>query len=600
VNIQASMGSPDETAANRKRVVFRLAQRLRPFWKYVLAALLLIFVSATAQGISPFLIGRSIDVFIAGGDPGGLALVMLALAGVYLISMFAMRFQIYFMSSAGQRMLADLRQEVMDHVHQLSLQTLEEDESGSVMSRLVNDIEAVNVFLSQGLSQSLGALFALVGIVTAMVLIHWQLALVALSIIPLMLVLTGQFAQRARRAFRRTRTTIGEVSAELQEELGGVRVAQAYNRSDINVRRFAVRNAANRDAHVSATAITAAFAPAVDLLSTLDTAIVAGYGGYLAIQGAVSVGVVVAFIQYVQNFFRPLQTVAQMWTQAQAAFAAAERVFELLDTPRRVQDRESAAELLPVRGKVEFCGVSFSYQPGSPVMEEIDFEVKPGQMVALVGPTGAGKTTLISLLLRFYDPEAGTVRVDGQDIRAVRQHSLRSQMALVSQEPFLFTGTIGENIQYGRLEADQDAVEAAARAAHAHDFISRLPGGYSTPIGERGSGLSLGQRQLIAIARAILADPRILILDEATASVDTRTEAQIQRGLASLLHGRTSLVIAHRLSTVRKADVVLVMDKGRIVERGKHSELLALGGLYSRLAGRQSGRQTVVDPGAGG
>lgn len=578
---------PDEGARDRSRVASRLIRYLRPYWLAVLGAFLLILVSAGSQAAGPFLIGVAIDRFILQQDAAGLARAMLLLIGVYLVGMFAMRYQIYLMSWAGQRVLADLRMTITRQVNRLSLRSLEGEETGDLMSRLVNDIEAINSFLGQGLTQSLGALFALIGIIIAMLLLNWQLALAALAVVPLMVLTTGQFARLARRAFRRTRTTIGSVSADMQEELGSVKVAQAFNRGELNVRRFAERNAANRDANVSANAVTSAFAPAMDVLSTIDTAIVAGYGGYLAVHGVVSVGVVVAFLQYVQNFFRPIQTVAQIWTLAQSAFAAAERVFDLIDAEVEIRDTHLAVALPAIEGEVALDEVSFGYDSGLPVLHEVSLRIEAGKTAAVVGPTGAGKTTLASLILRFYDVDRGAVRVDGRDIRAVTQKSLRSQMGVVTQDPFLFSGTVMDNIRYGRLDATDDEAIAAATAANAHDFISRLPQGYQTQVGERGGLLSQGQRQLIAIARAILADPRILILDEATASIDTHTEALIQRGLNRLLEGRTSIVIAHRLSTVRNADLILVLDGGRIVQRGRHEQLLAQEGLYAELYRRQ-------------
>lgn len=579
--------SEDERAKDRGKVLRRLLGYMRPYWLAVAGALVLTMNNAVSQAAGPFLIGRAVDEFISAGDKAGLAWTMAALAGVYLAGFLAMRFQIYLMSWAGQNVLADLRIKIFDKVEELSLQYLEGKEAGDLMSRLVNDIDAINTFLSQGLSQSIGSLLAITGVVVAMISLNWKLALATLAIVPLMLLTTGQFARLARSAFRRTRETIGDVSADLQEELDGVKVAQAFNRSDLNIRRFAERNAANRDANVSANAVTSAFAPAMDVLSTLDTAIVAGYGGFLAVNGMVSVGVVVSFLQYVQNFFRPIQTVAQIWTLAQSALAAAERVFELIDTEADIQDAAGASELPEMDGRVVFDNVTFAYEAGRPVLQDIAFETESGQTVAVVGPTGAGKSTLVSLIPRFYEVSQGAVHLDEHDVRSVTQQSIRKQIGMVLQEPFLFSGSVMENIRYGNLDASDKEVIEAAKAANAHDFIERLPEGYRTEVGERGGMLSQGQRQLVSIARAVLADPRILILDEATASVDTRTEALIQEALAHLLSGRTSFVIAHRLSTVRNADVILALEDGKIVERGDHAELLAKDGLYADLYRRQ-------------
>ena len=585
--MQRMAESAEEKARHQPQVVRRLVSYLKPYGRLVAAAFGLVIISGATQGAGPFLIGQAVDRFIAQNDPAGLARTMLLLVAVYVTGMLTTRFQIFILSRVGQTVLADLRQQVFDKLNGLDLQYLESSQAGDLMSRLVNDIEALNSFFSQGLIQMIGAFFSLVGIVVAMLALNIPLGMAVLITIPILWFTTRQFSRMARRAFRRTRETIGDVSADLEEELGAVKVAQAMNRTGENIRRFAARNAANRDANVSASAVTSAFGPTMELLSTLDTALVAAMGGALAISGTISVGVVVAFLQYVQNFFRPIQTVAQLWTSAQSAFAAAERVFELLDRPPAIQDSPNARPVRQIEGHVALDNVSFAYGSGPMVLNGVSLEARPGQTIAVVGPTGAGKTTLVSLIPRFYDVTGGQVRIDGQDVRELEQRSLRAKMGLVTQDPFLFSGSILENIRYGRLDASDDEVTAAAQASSADEFIQKLPDGYQTEVGERGKMLSQGQRQLVSIARAILADPRILIMDEATASIDTRTEAVIQKALRSLLKGRTSFVIAHRLSTVRNADLVVVIDQNQIVEQGTHSELIARGGLYTELYNRQ-------------
>jgi ATP-binding cassette subfamily B protein/subfamily B ATP-binding cassette protein MsbA len=575
----------DEHAKNTGQVILRLVKYLAPYKNYMLLAFGLVLVSAVSQGLGPRLIGQAVDGAIAKGDKSGLLKIVIALLAVYLLGMFAMRYQIYAMSIAGQKVLADLRAEVFRKLQNLHLQYLEGSQAGDLMSRLSNDIDVLNNFFSQSLAQMVGSLFALIGITVAMLSLDFRLGLAALVVIPLAFYVTKLFSTLSRRAFRKTRSTIGDVSAEMEEQVSGVKVAQAFNRTERNVGEFAKRNAANRDANISANTITSAFAPAMDVLSTLDLALVAAYGGYLAIAGAISIGTVIAFIQYVQNFFRPIQTLAQMWTLAQSAFAAAERIFFLLD--KEIELRDGEKRMPRIEGHIRFEKVGFGYETDVLVLDSVSFDAMPGETVALVGPTGAGKTTLASLIARFYDVTAGSITIDGYDLREVTQHSLRSQMGMVTQSPFLFSGTVMDNIRYGRLDAsDEEAVEAA-KAANAHGFIEKMTEGYQTEVGERGGLLSQGQRQLIAIARALLADPRILILDEATASIDTRTEKLIQEALDRLLAGRTSLVIAHRLSTVRNADKILVLEQGKIVERGKHAELLKNGGLYAELYRRQ-------------
>lgn len=587
----------EERAHDRRVTARRLLAYLKPFWPYLTLVMLLVLLSSGAFAAAPYLIGLAIDQFIAAGDWAGLGRTVLLLGVVYLIVLISMGGQIYLMGWVGQHVLARLRREVFAKLHTLGLSYFDRHDAGDLMSRLTNDIDVLNQLLSNGLAQMIGGLFQMAGIVLAMVLLSWQLALATLSVIPVMLVVVNMLARRARSAFRKTRRTIGDVSVELEEKISGVRVAQAFHREQIDRQRFAELNAANRDANVSAVGITSAFAPAMDVLSTLAMAIVIGVGGSLTFSGLLTVGIVVAFLRYVQMFFRPVQELSTVYAVLQSALAAGERVFTLLDEPPDLIDAPDARPMPPIRGQVVFDHVHFSYasasgngRNGPAVLHDISLRVEPGQIVAIVGPTGAGKTTLVSLLARFYDVTEGRVLIDGLDVRQVTIASLRQQLGIVPQDSFLFAGSVAENIRYGRLTATDQELEEAARAVGAHDFIVNLPEGYQTQLGERGGTLSQGQRQLISLARAVLADPRILILDEATAHVDTRTELTIQRALEKMLRGRTSFVIAHRLSTIRNADQVYVLDGGRLVEQGTHQDLLARGGVYADLYARQFGR----------
>ena len=595
-SIESIAGASQEQAEDKGTTARRLLSELRPHGRRLMLILVLVVVAAAAQAGGPWLIGRAIDLYILRGDADGLAWTMLLLLGVYLVGTFASRGQILQVGSVGQSVLASLRERIFERLLRLPLGYFDRRPAGDLMSRVTNDVDTLNQLLSQGITQLLGSLFSLVGIVIAMLLLDWRLALACFAVIPAMLFTNVYFARRARRAFRTTRETVGDVTAGLQEEIVGIREAQAFNRTEANIERFRERNAANRTANVQAVAITSAFAPAIDVLGTFATALVIGYGGYLVVNGTLTVGLLTAFLIYVQQFFRPIQLASQVYTQAQSALAGGERIYNILDERVEPPDPPEAPKLATVQGRIELGNVSFAYEQGRPVLRDVSFRVEPGQTVALVGPTGAGKTTIANLIPRFYDASEGAVRIDGHDVREVERRSLREQIATVLQEPFLFSGTIAENIGYGRMGASRAEIEAAARAVSAHTFIAALPDGYDTTLGAGGGTLSGGQRQLLSFARAVLADPRILILDEATSNIDTRTEALIQKALATLLKGRTSLVIAHRLSTIRDADLVLVIEAGRIAERGAHAELLKKNGLYANLYRRQF-REPVIPGG---
>jgi ATP-binding cassette, subfamily B, multidrug efflux pump len=582
-SIQSIARAPQERASDRGATTRRLVGELRPYGRSLSLVLVLVVVGALGQAGGPWLIGRAIDENILGNDPPGLFRTMALLFGVYVVSTLAQRGQIRQVGTVGQSVLASMRERIFECLQRLPLGYFDRRPVGDLMSRVTNDVDTLNQLLSQGLTQLLGSLFSLIGIVIAMLVLDWRLALVCFAIIPIMLLTNVFFARRARRAFRTTRETVGDITAGLQEEIVGVREAQAFNRTQTNIERFRERNAANRAANVQAVAITSAFAPAIDVLSTLATAVVIGYGGYLVVMGTLTVGLLTAFLIYVQQFFRPIQLASQVYTQAQAALAGAERIYNILDEEPEPSDPPGAERLGEVEGRITFEEVSFAYEPGRPVLHDVGFDIEPGHTVALVGPTGAGKTTIANLIPRFYDATGGSVRVDGHDVRRVERRSLRRHIATVLQEPFLFSGTVAENIGYGRMDASREEIEAAARAVSAHGFISALPEGYDTTLGTGGGTLSGGQRQLVSFARAVLADPRILILDEATSNIDTRTEALIQEALGTLLRGRTSVVIAHRLSPIRNADQILVVESGRIAERGTHASLLTSGGLYANL-----------------
>ena len=600
-----------EKAQDSIGVLRRLLAYFKPFVGLLSIVCVLLVLNSLLEIVGPYLMEVAVDQFILPGEAdrpawlariapegikavAGLTRLMLLLLATYLLRWFSMAGQSFLMSVMGQKVLLKMRTDILARVHMLSLKFFDEREAGDLMSRLVNDTQVINQVFSGGIVRLLSISLTLFSIIVTMIGRRWDLALVSFSILPVMILATTIFATRARVAFRRTRETIGNVSSELQENIAGVREVKAFSRERENVAEFRQVNRQNRDANVQAQTLTSAFSPALDVLSTAALAIVLGYGGWSVLRGTATVGLIVAFMNYVQRFYRPIRMISGLWTQFQSALAGAERIFDLLDTDPDVVDAPDAELLPPVDGHIVFDHVDFHYKPQDPVLRDVCLEARPGQTVALVGPTGAGKTSIVSLLMRFYDVVGGGISIDGRDIRRVTQASLRQQMGIVLQDMFLFSGTVMENIRYGRLDATDDEVIAATELANAHDFITRLTEGYDTNIGERGHNLSQGQRQLISIARAILANPRILILDEATSSVDTRTEMLIQRALGELLRGRTSIVIAHRLSTIRNADQVFMIDNGEIIEQGTHTSLMAQRGRYYELYMSQFRRESEM------
>ena len=581
----------DQQAAKVGVTLLRLFRYLSHMRLALFLVVALAVISAAAQAAAPIYIGYAVDdltAFLAGESDRaaatrGLTVAMLLVLGLFLVGWITNAGSRYALAAVGQRLLFKLRNQIMQKVHELSLTYFDRNEAGDLLSRLTNDTEVINRTVGMGLSRLVTSFLLLLAILIGMLALNWRLALATFILLPMMYVSTAVFSKRARSAFRKTRKTISGVSSELEQNISGARTAQAFNRQSWNSQSFRQLNQANRDANVGAESLTAAFAPTMDVISAVGLAVVLAYGGYLARLELVSIGVIVAFLQYVRRWFEPVRAISMLWAQLQSSIAGAERIFELLDERPRIQDAPDAAELEVSAGRVELRNVEFSYEPQAPVLQGLSLVAEPGQTVALVGPTGAGKTTVISLLERFYDIHGGAVTIDGQDVRAVTQESLRRNISIVLQDTFLFADTIRHNIRYGRPDAGDADVEAAARRARAHEFISQLPDGYATRLQEGATNLSRGQRQLVSIARALLKDPRILVLDEATSNVDTRTELLIQAALGELLQGRTSFVIAHRLSTVQRADVIYVIDGGRVAERGTHDQLLKANGTYARI-----------------
>jgi ATP-binding cassette subfamily B protein len=572
-----------EKARDPRRAMTGLLRYLGPF-KVGLVMVLICVVIYTLLGlVGPYLMGVAIDRFISAKQLAGLAPIALWMLVIYVLNNLFQAIAAWVMSSISQRALKHMRRDLFRHLQTLPQSFFDHNPAGELMSRLTNDIDAINQAVSQNVTSLIASVLSMGGILIAMFVLDRWLAMASLLVVPIMFWFTQFVARYTRRGFRDLQKHLGELNGVMEESISGQKVIKAFRRNESVIETFRQRNQEVFRAGVTANSYALLLMPLTNVLGNFFVIVIAGLGGWLALQGLVSVGIIATFIIYGQNFIQPLRQLANMYNSIQAALAGAERVFEIIDTPSEVDDAPNAVPLDSLRGDVRFEHVNFGYRPDTPIIKDMSLEAKAGKIFALVGPTGAGKTTIINLLTRFYEINSGKITIDGKDICDIKKADLRRKLGLVLQDTFLFSGSVMDNIRYGRLEATDEEVIQAAKMADADHFIRQLPQGFQTQLSERASNLSQGQRQLLAIARAILADPGILVLDEATSSVDTRTEARIQKALLRLMEGRTSFVIAHRLSTIRDADHVLVINNGEIIEQGTHQQLLDRRGFYHHL-----------------
>jgi len=565
------------------KITQQLLAYLKPYKRHMVEGVLLMLAGAGIALVVPYLIKTAIDEHIAAGNMAGLSRLALVILVAYILDFASGWRRRWLLNTVGNNVLRTMRSQLFSHYQVLSMRYYDVNGSGSLISRMLSDVGVINELLSQGLINMISDVVVLITTVAVMLIINARLALLTFLVLPPMIVATLMFAGRARLAYRRTREKVSILTGRLAEDLGAMRVIQAFSEEDRTSRDFDEINRENRDAHVAAVTLASIFTPTMEAFSMIAICLILWFGGRAVTAGAVTIGVVVAFLSYTGRLFQPILDLSMIFNTWQAAMAGGERILEVLNEEPDIQDAPDAVELPPVKGHVLFDHVDFAYAPNVPVLKDVSFEVPAGETVALVGPTGAGKTTVTNVLSRFYEISGGRVCIDGYDIRKVTIKSLREQLGVVPQEPFLFQGSIAYNIAFGRPDAGREDIIAAAKAANAHEFIERLPDGYDTEILENSANVSLGQRQLICLARVILAAPRVLILDEATSNVDLRTEGLIQDAMETLMFGRTSLVIAHRLATVQRAHTILVIDGGQIVERGTHEELLAKKGVYAHL-----------------